>query len=396
MLLPPRTHRRLCRNWAESPRVSGNHSPRPFRRGSNDPFQAQEPTLGDSLLDWLALTRVVGLGPVRLAQLLERFGSPQQVFSASRQDLLPVPLGEPVREALLRGPDHHWALEQVHRAEDLGASIVPLDDPLYPEPLRHIPQPPPVLFVTGSVPLTHPRTVAVVGTRAPSGIGKESCGHLSRQWAREGLRIVSGLARGIDEIAHRAALEAGSETVAVLGCGLDQLERASRVNLSRDIARHGAVVTEFPFGDPVTKGNFPRRNRIIAGLAAAVVVAEAGEHSGALITARYALEQGREVLACPGPVGWESFEGCFRLLREGASLCASPEDLHHAMRWEVAPAARSAPDGLLNLLTGPGATPEEIAVRMGSSVRDIQIQLVLRELAGEVVRGDGGRWRLHA
>ena len=271
-----------------------------------------------------------------------------------------------------------------------------MDDALYPEPLRHISAPPPVLFVTGSVRLMHSRTVAVVGTRAPTGLGGEACGHLARQWARDGIRIVSGLARGIDEIAHRAALEAGSETVAVLGCGLDQLERASRVALSRDIARHGAVVTEFPFGDPVTKGNFPRRNRIIAGLSAAVVVAEAGERSGALITARYALEQGREVLACPGPAGWDSFAGCFRLLREGASLCASPEDLHNAMGWEVAPAAGTAPDGLLNLLTGPGATPEEIAFQMGSSVRDIQVQLVLRELAGEVVRGDGGRWRLRA
>jgi DNA processing protein len=396
MLLPPRTLRRLCRNWAKSPCASGNSTPRPYRRGPQDPFQAHEPAPGDSLLDWLALSRIPGLGPVRLAQLLERFGSPQHVFSASRADLLPLPLGEPVRDALLRGPDHRWALEQVHRAEDFGASIVPLDDPLYPEPLRHIPQPPPVLFVTGSVPLLHPRTVAVVGTRAPTGIGAESCGHLARHWAREGIRIVSGLARGIDEIAHRAALEAGSETLAVLGCGLDQLERASRVALSREIARHGAVVTEFPFGDPVTKGNFPRRNRIIAGLSAAVVVAEAGERSGALITARNALEQGREVLACPGPAGWESFGGCFRLLREGASLCAAPEDLHLAMDWEVASPARPAPDGLLNLLTGPGATPEEIAVRMGSSVRDIQIQLVLRELAGEVVRGDGGRWRLSA
>lgn len=394
MLLPPRSHRRLCRNWVKSPRFQA-FGTRP-RRSSLDLFQAQEPAHGDSLLDWLALTRVAGLGPVRLAQLLERFGSPQRVFAASRQELLPLPLGEAVRDALLRGPDHAWALDQVRQAEDLGASIVPMDDPLYPEPLRHIPAPPPVLFVTGSAPLLHPRSVAVVGTRAPTGLGGEACGHLARHWAREGIRIVSGLARGIDEIAHRAALEAGTQTVAVLGCGLDQLERASRVALSRNIASHGAVVTEFPFGDPVTKGNFPRRNRIIAGLAAAVVVAEAGEHSGALITARYALEQGREVLACPGPAGWDSFAGCFRLLREGASLCASPEDLHHCMGWETSPTAGSAPDGLLNLLTGPGATPEEIALRMGSSVRDIQVQLVLRELAGEVVRGDGGRWRLHA
>jgi len=347
----------------------------------------------DPLLDWLSLVRIEGLGPMRCTQLLERFGSPSAAFSATSAELAPLRLGDAVLDALLRGPDHAWALGQVQAAETSGASILCLDDPLYPEALRHIPQPPAILYVMGSSSLLHPRSVAVVGTRNPTGIGSEACGSLVRDWARSGVRIVSGLARGIDEIAHKAALEAGGETVAVLGCGLDQLDHASRRNLARDIAARGAVVSEFPFGDPVHKGNFPRRNRIIAGLSQAVVVAEAGDKSGALITARYALEQNRDVLACPGPVGWETFAGCHRLLREGAALCARSQDLFEQLAWE-APTARSAATGLLNLLSDTGDTTEEIAAKMGQSVRDMQVQLVLRELAGEVVRAEGGRWRL--
>ena len=269
-----------------------------------------------------------------------------------------------------------------------------LDDPLYPESLRQIPAPPPLLFVLGSVPLSHPQAAAVVGTRSPSGMGSESCGHLVREWARQGVRIVSGLARGIDEIAHQSTLECEGETVAVLGCGLDHLVRSSRISLARAIAAKGAIVTEFPFEECITKGNFPRRNRIISGLSQAVVVAEAGEKSGALITARYALEQGRDVLACPGPVGWDTFAGCHRLLREGAALCARAQDLHDQMGW-ASTIPKRRPDTFLDLLSGPGATPEEIAVKMNQNVHDIQLRLVLGEIAGDVVRSDGGRWRAH-
>jgi len=363
-------------------------------RGSSPKWEAREPSppATDPLLDWLALTHIDGLGPVRLTRLLERFGSPSGVFAASPAQLRELSLGPQVLEALLPGPDHRWGLEQIRRAEEFGASILCLDDPLYPSALRHIPQPPPVLWVTGTAPLEQSRAVAVVGTRAPSGLGSESCALLVGEWVRAGVCIVSGLARGIDEIAHQTCLAQDSDTIAVLGCGLDQIEQSSRRRLARRISEHGSVVTEFPFGGPVVKGNFPRRNRIIAGLAQAVVILEAGETSGALITARYGLEQGREVLACPGPVGWTSFEGNHRLLREGAALCARSTDLFQQLGWAVSH-PDAAPDGFLDFLSGPGATPEEIAAKMGHTVQDIALQLVRREISGEVVRCGNGRWR---
>jgi len=350
-----------------------------------------------ALTDWLALIRIEGTGPVSQARLLERFGTPSQVFAASRRQLEDPSLG--LRgaqiDSILRGPDHDWALSQLSIAEDLGAAIVGFDDPGYPSILRNIHAPPLVLYVQGCVPLAAARAVGVVGTRNPTTPGGEACAFLSGAWVRDGIRIVSGLARGIDGIAHRTALEAGGETVAVLGCGLDQLDSPSRRGLARDIVGRGALVSEFPFGDPVSKGNFPRRNRIIAGLSPAVVVAEAGEKSGALITARFALEQGRDVLACPGPAGWESFAGCHRLLRQGAALCARPEDLHEALGWPP-PAQRGGEgggDALLNLLTGHGATLEEIAIATGCSIPEIQHRIVLLEVSGAVVRGVAGRWR---
>lgn len=361
-------------------------------------WQAHEGIAPESLLDWLALTRIEGTGPVSQARLLEKFGTPSRVFASTRQQLEDTSLG--LRgtqiDAILRGPDHVWALSQLSIAEELGAAIVGFDDPGYPSMLRTIHAPPLVLYVQGCVPLGHPRAVGVVGTRNPTPIGSEACTHLASAWVRDGIRIVSGLARGIDGVAHRTALEACGETVAVLGCGLDQLDSPSRKGLARDITHHGALVTEFPFGDPVSKGNFPRRNRIIAGLSQAVVVAEAGEKSGALITARFALEQGREVLACPGPPGWDSFAGCHRLLRQGAALCARPQDLHDALGWAPPrPKDECVGDALLNLLTGHGATLEEIAIATGRSIPEIQHRIVLLEVSGAVIRGAGGRWRRH-
>lgn len=357
-------------------------------------WEARESSIAlrDPLLDWLALTHIDGLGPMRLAKLLERFGCPSGVFAASPAQVRALALGEPVQDALVRGPDHPWALDQIRAAEDFGASILCLDDPLYPSALRNIPLAPPVLWVTGTIPLEQSRAVAVVGTRAPSGLGSETCSLLVREWAQTGVCVVSGLARGIDEIAHRTCLDQGAPTIAVLGCGLDQIEQSGRRHLARRVSQAGAVVSEFPFGGPVVKGNFPRRNRIISGLSQAVVVVEAGETSGALITARNGLEQGREVLACPGPVGWNTFEGNHRLLREGAAVCARSQDLLDQLGWHTS-RHPPTPDGFLDFLAGPGATPEEIAAKMGQRVQDITMQLVLREVAGDVVRGVDGRWR---
>lgn len=358
-------------------------------------LRAPSPDSTSSVLDWLALSHVEQVGSVRALALVERFGSPAGAFCASRAELEEIPsLGSEAIRSLLGGPDRAWALDQAEQAQALGASVIPMDHPEYPEPLRWIPSPPPVLFVHGVLELTHPRPVAVVGTRRPTEIGLDTCHRLCTAWAERGLRIVSGLAMGIDEQSHRSALAARGETIAVLGCPLDEMGTTGRGRLAQEISREGLLVTEHPFGAPVVPPNFARRNRIIAGLSQAVVVVEAPRGSGALITAAHALEQDRELLACPGPAGGTSWEGCFHLLRQGARLCAVPEDLLETMGWltEASPGADQSASPVVKLLRRGDATAEEIAVRLSIPIPSLQGELVLLELSGSVRRGPGGRF----
>jgi len=349
----------------------------------------------NSVLDWLTLTHVEQVGSVRAMCLVERFGSPAEAFRASSSELEEIPgLGQEAIRGLLAGPDLNWAFDQIRQARGMGASIIALNDPEYPDPLRRIPSPPPVLFVHGTLELTHPRSVAVVGTRLPSDLGLETCHRLCSAWASRSIRIVSGLAMGIDEQAHRSALAGKGETVAVLGCPLDGMGTVGRGRLAQEICHQGLLVTEHPFGGPVVPPNFARRNRIISGLSQAVVVVEAPRKSGALITARHALEQDRDLLACPGPVGERSWEGCFHLLRQGARLCAGPEDLVEAMGWHSAQATEteSNPSPVVKLLRRGDSTAEEIAMRLAIPISSLQGDLVLLELSGAVRRVAGGRF----
>ena len=362
----------------------------------NSPIlRAPSPDSMSSVLDWLALSHVEQVGSVRALALVERFGSPAGAFCATRAELEEIPsLGHEAIQGLLNGPDREWASDQAEQAQALGASVIPMDHPEYPEPLRWIPSPPPVLFVHGVLELTHPRPVAVVGTRRPTGIGLDTCHRLCTAWAARGVRIVSGLAMGIDEQSHRSALAARGETIAVLGCPLDEMGTTGRGRLAQEISRQGLLVTEHAFGAPVVPPNFARRNRIIAGLAQAVVVVEAPRASGALITAAHALEQDRELLACPGPAGGTSWEGCFHLLRQGARLCAGPEDLLETMGWlSTTPMeADQSPSPVVKLLRRGDATAEEIALRLAIPISNLQGELVLLELSGAVRRCPGGRF----
>ncbi|MEK7392194.1 MAG: DNA-processing protein DprA [Fibrobacterota bacterium] len=362
------------------------------------PSRIDPPTI--TRLYWLALTHIERVGSVRAQCLVERFGSPQGAFAASRMELsdLPSALHNDTIDALLAGPDLLWARRQVSMAESLGASVICLDDPDYPESLRQIPSPPPVLFAQGVLGLVCPRAVAVVGTRKPSVNGQETTRRLCRDWAANGIRIVSGLARGIDEIAHRTALEQGGETIAVLGCPLDGLGTDGRGKLAQQIASAGVIITEHPFGAPVVPGNFVRRNRIISGLAQAVVVTEAPMGSGALITARNALEQNRELLTCPGPADSSTFEGNFTLLRQGAGLCARPDDLWHAMGWKARSVHQDNPSDspVVRLLRRTDASLEEIALETQTPIAQLQGELVLLEMAGRIQRMGGSRFRIVA
>lgn len=309
----------------------------------------------------LALAGVDGLGPRRLAPLLRRHGSPSNLLEAARG--WPDPPrnaagrrgGEeaedrPLRERLLRPaeirtlrrlrPVSPAALRSLHGR---GIRVRRWGGPGYPPPLGDLPDPPVVLYATGPRRLAAGPRVAVVGTRSATDYGRRAARDLGSALAAAGCSVVSGMARGVDAEAHRGALDAGGGTVGILGSGLEHEYPASNRALYRRMRRDGALATEFPPPLPPAPGHFPRRNRIIAALAEVIVVVQAGERSGALITADFGLDLGRELFAVPGPVGAPGSVGVHRLLRDGAGLAASPEDVLEAVK--AVPAREPPPAG---------------------------------------------------
>jgi DNA processing protein len=272
--------------------------------------------------------------------------------------------------------------------------------PSWPARLDTIEGPPERLWVRGRVErLVHVPLVAVVGTRAPTPYGELQAARFARALVAAGVGIVSGLARGVDEAAHRAALEAGGTTVAVLGCGVDRPWPVGE--LAERVASEGALVSELAPGTPPRRHHFPRRNRLISGLAEAVLVVEAAFASGSLITARWAADQGRTVLAVPGRVDHPMARGCHRLLREGALFAEDPEDVLRELGLDPAgtegtqriPAAREL-EPLLAALRGETLHADELAARTGTPLADVLTRLVELELGGAVARAPGGLWRL--
>jgi DNA processing protein len=265
----------------------------------------------------------------------------------------------------------------------------------WPSELDEIQYPPDELWLRGRVEiLARMPRVALVGTRSPSAYGELQAARLATALALHGVTVVSGLARGIDEIAHRAALDAGGATVAVLGSGVDRPWPAGE--LAARMEHEGCLVSEFPPGQAPRRHHFPWRNRLIAGLASAVVVVEAAYASGSLITARWAVDQGRGVFAIPGRVDHPMSRGCHRLLREGAELLESPSDLLTSLGF--APGTTSAPTApshpLLDALRGETLTADELAQRLGTSTAETLVALIELELAGTIARGPGGLYRL--
>ncbi|SHF49994.1 DNA protecting protein DprA [Desulfacinum infernum DSM 9756] len=293
--------------------------------------------LDETTRAWLTLRLTPGLGARSMLRLLERFGSPEAVVRAGGRDLETVPgLRREAKEALSRKRTLRPVEEEWEALRRRGWGIVCLGDEDYPENLKAIPDPPPVLYVTG---LPEPKdlvAVAVVGSRFASPMGLLFTEKLCADLGRRGVTVVSGFAMGIDSAAHRGALKAGGRTIAVLGCGLDVVYPKPNRDLRRRIVEKGLLVSEFPLGTPPLAGHFPMRNRIISGLSLGVVVVEAADRSGSLITARLALEQGREVFAVPGLARHFRSSGPHRLLRQGAKLVESAEDILE----EIAPMVR--------------------------------------------------------
>jgi DNA processing protein len=217
--------------------------------------------------------------------------------------------------------------KELHLLREIGGRVITLKDEEYPKRLRDIYDPPALLYVRGELKKEDELAVSIVGSRKTTPYGRWFTEKVSQELARYGVTIVSGMARGIDSLAHWGAISGGGRTIAVLGCGVDVIYPSENRNLFAKIIDHGAILSEFPIGSPPEGGHFPRRNRIISGLSIGVVVAQASEKSGSLITAGYALEQGREVFAVPGNVGTESSRGTHRLIKEGAKLVESSEDI---------------------------------------------------------------------
>jgi DNA processing protein len=270
-------------------------------------------------LHWLALRMVPGLGILRSLRLIERLKSPQAVFRASPSELEGCGLSGSLARSIASGCAFEEAADQQEKLRETGARLITLHDPLYPAQLRNIYDPPLLLFARGRVELLESPGIGIVGTRRPTPYGMAAAERLSADLVQAGLTIISGMARGIDTAAHKAALGAGGNTIAVLGCGADVLYPADNRRLFDDLAVRGLVASEFPLGTPAYPQNFPIRNRIISGLSAGVCIVEGAQYSGSGITARVAVEQGREVFAVPGNITSKMSWGPNLLIKDGTA-----------------------------------------------------------------------------
>jgi DNA processing protein len=277
---------------------------------------------------WLALTRIKGLGCVGFKKLASHFADPTESLWATAAELSEIEgLDRNVIDGLLAFRQWDEVEREVRRANEAGVRIIPFGSTMYPTRLRTIADPPPYLYVKGEIREEDEKAVAVVGTRSASHYGRRVAHDLCRGLASLGFTVVSGMARGIDGVAHDTALNAGSRTIAVLGSGVDRPYPPEHQSLYHRISENGAVISELPIGARPLAFNFPARNRLISGLSIGVVVVEATEKSGSLITAAIAVEQGREVFAVPGEVGSSRSRGAHRLIRQGAKLVESVEDI---------------------------------------------------------------------
>jgi DNA processing protein len=349
------------------------------------------------LASWLKLSLTPGIGPVTLQRMLRQFGLPQAVLAAKRSELAPFTTpsvlaaldSQPVAQAVARALA--WVAEPGH-------AIVTLADEAYPRALLEIADPPPLLYAHGRVELLARPALAVVGSRNASAQGEANAEAFARALSDAGLTIVSGLALGIDAAAHRGGLAGAASTIAVLGTGIDLVYPSRNSALAAEIAARGLLLSEFPLGTPPAAQNFPRRNRLISGLGRGCLVVEAALASGSLITARAAAEQGREVFAIPGSIHAPLAKGCHALIKSGAKLVESAEDV-------LAELAGFRASGYASTTTEPATTTDvgllahmghdpvdidSLCTRAGMTAEQVSSELLRLELDGRVAALPGG------
>jgi DNA processing protein len=347
---------------------------------------------------WLAFSLVKGIGAVRFKSLLDYFGDPQIAWGAPTQALREAGLSNKVVENLVQlrssiNLERIW--EQI---EARGISVLILTDEAYPRRLRELEQPPPVLFMSGELKTEDEWAVAVVGTRRVTAYGRQVAEDIAGTLARNGVTVVSGLARGVDSIAHQAALDAGGRTVAILGSGLDRIYPPENRKLAEQITNTGALLSDYPPGTPPEASNFPPRNRLISGLSLAVVIVEAGQTSGALITAAFAADQGRDVFSVPGNITAPGSKGTNRLIRDGAQPLLHPEEILEALELTMVAEHRTArvtlpadatEAKLFETLGGDPLHIDEIRNLTEMPIETVTATLAMMELKG-MVRQVGG------
>ena len=350
--------------------------------------------MADDLRASIALLAAQGVGVGGFWRLVARFGRPSEVLACPVDVLSGAGVPEPIVTAIVIAGSDPMPGSILRAVAAAGARAICFLDAEYPKALRFIFDPPPVLYLRGGISAADSEAVAVVGSRSASGYGLDSATWIATGLARRGVTVVSGLARGIDTAAHRAALGAGGRTIAVLGNGIDRVYPVRNAGLASEIEASGAVISELPPGVPAAAFRFPQRNRIVSGLSLAVVVVEAGARSGSLITARLAAEQGREVCAVPGRIRSPETRGAHRLLQDGAALVESGEDvIAAAIPWRFAEGAgeTSRPGGLLGRLPGSGARRhlDELAKESELPTARLLEELLDLELRGFIVRHAG-------
>jgi DNA processing protein len=344
---------------------------------------------------WLGFSLVPEIGLKRFNLLLQGFDTLRSAWHADAPTLRRCGLDGRALANLIAFRERVDLAGEMAKIERVGARLLTLNDPDYPPLLKTINGAPPLLYVRGTLSPDDALAVSLVGTRKATVYGREAAAYLSKELAANGVTVISGLAHGIDAAAHRAALDAGGRTLAVLGCGIDQLYPRDHVPLAKDILTRGAILSEFPIGTPPEAGNFPRRNRIISGLALGVVVVEAPDKSGALITASFAAEQGRDVFAVPGSIFSPSSAGANRLIQDGAKPVLSVKDIlgeinvtyRNLSTRDFAPNFDPADENEAALLTHLSAEPIHIddLVRLsGLSTPTAVSTLTLLELKGVI------------